>query len=208
MSGDAAPRSARRIGIFGGAFDPPHVGHVALARAAVGQLDLDQLLILPTGQAWHKARALSPNAHRLAMAQRAFGDVPRALVDERELRRSGPTYTVDTLRELRREFPGAQLLLVIGADQAEALHGWRESAEIVRLATLCIAARARPVDAAAEFDPSNLPQATYQPVELPPMPVSATDVRARVAAGQPIDQLVPADVARYIGQHSLYQTPA
>jgi nicotinate-nucleotide adenylyltransferase len=174
----------------------------------VEQLALDELLILPTGQAWHKARALSPNAHRLAMAQRAFAEVPRATVDERELRRAGPTYTVDTLRELRREFPDARLLLVIGADQAEALHSWRGSAEIVRLATICIAARARPVDAAAEFDPSNLPKAQYEPVELPPMPVSATEVRARVAAGQPVDQLVPAGVARYIDQHFLYQTPA
>jgi nicotinate-nucleotide adenylyltransferase len=208
MTHGAAAMPTRRIGIFGGAFDPPHVGHVALARAAVDQLDLDQLLILPTGQAWHKARALSPNAHRLAMAQHAFAEVPRATVDERELRRTGPTYTVDTLRELRREFPDARLLLVIGADQAEALHSWHRSAEIGRLATICIAARARPVDAAAEFDPSNLPQGEYQPVELPPMPVSATEVRARVAARRDIDQLVPAGVARYIDQHSLYKTPA
>jgi nicotinate-nucleotide adenylyltransferase len=208
MTGPGATASARRIGVFGGAFDPPHVGHVALAAAAVDQLALDQLLILPTGQAWHKARALSPNLHRLAMAQRAFAAVPGAKVDERELRRAGPTYTVDTLRELQAEFPGARLLLVIGADQAEALHSWHQSAEIGRLATICIAARARPVDAAAEFDASNLPHADYEPVELPPMPVSATEVRARVAARQPIDHLVPAGVARYIDQHFLYQTPA
>lgn len=209
-TGASAPRTGaapeRRIGIFGGAFDPPHLGHVALAQAAVDQLRLDQLLIFPTGQAWHKARSLSPSPHRLAMAQLAFAQVPNARVDARELQRAGPTYTVDTLRELRREHPGAQLMLVIGADQAEALHSWRESEEIARLATICIAARARPGEALAAFDASNLPQARFEPVELPPMPVSATEVRKRVAAGEQVTQLVPPGVARYIDQHFLYQT--
>jgi nicotinate-nucleotide adenylyltransferase len=140
------------------------------------------------------------------MARLAFAGVPRAVVDGRELRREGPTYTVDTLRELNREFPGAQLLLVIGADQAEALHGWRESGEIVRLATISIAARARPVRAGGTFDASNLPAGRLEPVELPPMPVSATEIRSRVAAGQAIASLVPDAVARYIDQHHLYQT--
>ncbi|MBI2770860.1 MAG: nicotinate (nicotinamide) nucleotide adenylyltransferase [Burkholderiales bacterium] len=191
--------------MFGGAFDPPHVAHVALAQAAVEQLGLDELRIFPTGQAWHKARALSAATDRLAMARLAFGAVPRAVVDGRELERSGPTYTVDTLRELSREFPGAQLVLVIGADQAEALHGWRESDQIVRLAIISIAARARPVRAEGAFDASNLPAGQFEPVELPPMPVSATEIRQRVAAGLPVSHLVPGPVARYIDQHHLYQ---
>ena len=194
-----------RIGVFGGAFDPPHIGHVALAQAAVAQLGLDRLLILPTGQAWHKARALTSGEHRLAMARIAFGVVPKAVVDGRELQRSGPTYTVDTLRELHAEYPRAQLLLVIGADQAEALHSWHESAEIVRLATISIAERARPAGATGTFDASKLPPARLEPVELPPMPVSATEIRARVAAGQGIAELVPGGVARYIDQYFLYQ---
>ena len=194
----------QRIGIFGGSFDPPHLAHVALAQAAVAQLGLDELRIFPTGQAWHKARALSPAADRLAMAQQAFGQVDRAVVDGRELRRDGPTYTVDTLRELRAENPGAELLLVIGADQAESLPGWRDSGELTRLATICIAARARPTPAAAPFDPEKLPGVRWLPVELPPMPVSATEIRARVAAGQGIAELVPPGVARYIAQHHLY----
>jgi len=202
---DAQLERPLRIGVFGGAFDPPHVGHVALARAAVDQLRLDQLLIFPTGQAWHKARALSAAEHRLAMAGLAFDDVPRASVDGRELRRAGPTYTVDTLRELRGEYPGAHLLLVIGADQAEALHSWRESAEIGHLATISIAARARPAGSAGEFDASNLPVSRLEPLELPPMPVSATQVRALVADRKGIEHLVPAAVARYIEQHFLYQ---
>ena len=193
-----------RIGVFGGAFDPPHLGHVALARAAVEQLALDQLLVFPTGQAWHKARELSTAAHRLAMAQLAFADVARTRVDGRELQRAGPTYTVDTLRELRREFPRAQLLLVIGADQAESLHSWREGGEIAQLATISIAARARPTVATEVFDASKLPPGRREPVELPPMPVSSTEIRQRAAAGADIAQLVPAAVARYIAQHHLY----
>jgi len=194
-----------RLGIFGGAFDPPHFAHVALARAAVSQLGLDELRIFPTGQAWHKARGLSDGRHRLAMARQAFGSVPRTVVDERELRRTGPTYTVETLRELRAEQPAAELLLVIGADQAEALHTWHESAEIMRLVTLAVAARARPDPAAPPFDTSSLPPGRWLAVELPNMPVSATQVRARVAAGQGIDHLVPEDVARYIALHHLYR---
>ena len=194
-----------RLGVFGGAFDPPHIGHVALARAAVEQLALDQLRVFPTGQAWHKARELSSAQHRLAMAQLAFAEVPHARVDGRELQRAGPTYTVDTLRELQREFPGAELFLVIGADQAEALHSWRESAEIARIATIAIAARARPVEAAPVLDPSRLPAGRRASLDMPPMPVSSTEIRRRAAAGEGYVQLVPAPVARYIDQHSVYQ---
>ncbi len=194
-----------RLGMFGGAFDPPHNAHIALAQAAVQQLGLDQLRIFPTGQAWHKSRALSAGTHRLAMAELAFAQVPRAQVDGRELRRVGATYTVDTLRELRQEFPQAQLLLVIGADQAEALHGWRESHEIARLAIISIAARARPTGATGIFDASRVPAGQRAPVELPPMPFSSTEIRARAACGEKIEHLVPGAVARYIEDHHLYR---
>jgi nicotinate-nucleotide adenylyltransferase len=195
----------RRVGIFGGAFDPPHSGHVALAQAAVAQLRLDELRILPTGQAWHKARVLTEGHQRVAMAELAFGDVPRVILDTREVRRPGPTYTIDTLREVQREQPGAQLLLVIGADQAEALHTWQDAREIPRIAILSIAARARPVSDAPPADISRLPPGFYQPIDLPPFSVSSTEIRARVAAGQPIEGLVTPAVARYIAEHSLYQ---
>lgn len=193
-----------RLGVFGGAFDPPHRAHVALARAAVEQLGLDELHVLPTGQAWHKSRPLSAADHRLAMAREAFAEVPRAFVDDRELRRSGPTYTIDTLRQLTAEHPQAELLLVIGADQAEALHSWRDSDQILRLATIAVAARARPDPNAPPFDIGSLRGARFATVELPPMPVSATQVRALAAAGQGIDHLVPPGVARYIALNHLY----
>ncbi|MBX3659479.1 MAG: nicotinate-nucleotide adenylyltransferase [Ramlibacter sp.] len=206
MGMTARGATVRRLGMFGGAFDPPHNAHVALARAAVEQLHLDELRIFPTGQAWHKSRELSAKQHRLAMAQQAFAGVPNAVVDGRELQRSGFTYTIDTLRELRQEFPQAELLLVIGADQAEALHTWRENAEIAQIATISIAARARPTGATGTFDASRLPPGRRESVELPPMPFSSTEIRARAAAGQGIDHLVPAAVARYIEHHHLYQS--
>ncbi|MFD0667496.1 nicotinate (nicotinamide) nucleotide adenylyltransferase [Ramlibacter sp. MAHUQ-53] len=191
--------------MFGGAFDPPHLAHVALARAAIEQLGLDELRVFPTGMAWHKSRALTSGPHRLEMARLAFAEVPRAVVDPREVRRDGPTYTIDTLRELQREFPQAQLVLVIGADQAEALDSWREAGAIARIATISIAERARPQEPSGSFDASRVPGGHWQPIELPSMPFSATDIRARVAAGQGIDHLVPAPVARYIDQHLLYR---
>lgn len=196
--------SARRIGVFGGAFDPPHLAHVALAQAAVAQLGLHELRVFPTGQAWHKARVLTDASHRLAMARLAFDGVPHAVVDDRELLRSGPTYTIDTLRELHAASPDDTLLLVVGADQAEALHSWRCSDEILQLATVAVAARARPGPHAPPFDASRLPPGRWTAVELPNMPVSATQIRALVAAGQGIGHLVPPGVARYIAQHHLY----
>jgi len=117
---NAAP--PRRVGLFGGAFDPPHAAHVALARAAVEQLQLDRLHIAPTGVAWHKPLVLSAAADRLAMCRLAFGDLPGIVIDARELRRDGPSYTIDTLTELRAEYPQAELFLQIGADQAAAFH--------------------------------------------------------------------------------------
>jgi nicotinate-nucleotide adenylyltransferase len=146
----------KRLGMFGGAFDPPHLAHVALARAAVQQLGLCELRVFPTGQAWHKSRTLTSAEHRLAMARVAFGDVPRTVVDGRELSRNGPTYTVDTLLELQAEQPDAELFLIIGADQAEALHSWHRGEAILSLATLGVAALARPMPDASPFDTSSL----------------------------------------------------
>lgn len=203
----------QRIGLFGGAFDPPHDAHVALARAAIDELRLNRLHIAPTGDAWHKTRPLSPGVHRLAMCRLAFADVPHVVVDDRELLRDGPTYTIDTLTELQAEYPGAALFLQIGADQAAAFHTWRRAADILRIATLSIAVRADPSGVAGQFDLNDpLPglmvdAARVRVLGLPAMPHSATDVRRRVAAGLPIDHLVPAPVAGYIADNHLYQAP-
>jgi nicotinate-nucleotide adenylyltransferase len=194
-----------KIGVFGGAFDPPHVAHVALAQAAVEQLQLDQLRIFPTGQAWHKAQTLTAPEHRLALAEIAFGGLPRTVIDDRELRRPGPTYTIDTLRELKAEYPEAQLFLVIGEDQADSLTRWREWEALVQLASICVAARPS-AQAHAGLRPPGLPaQADWRRLRLPSMTESATEVRARVAQGQGIAQLVPPGVASYIELNHLYQ---
>ena len=207
----------KRIGVFGGAFDPPHNTHAALISLALAQLQLDQLRVIPTGRAWHKVRSLSPAADRLAMAELAFSKIPGVVVDARETQRAGPTYTVDTLRELRRENPDADLILLIGCDQARALPTWHRWHEVLQFATICVADRVDQTRAGAIFDPQNQanpvkcvpdcpPGACFVGLQMPLSPISASDIRARVAAHQSIESLVCEPVARYIVHHHLYQT--
>ena len=202
--------TAPRIGVFGGAFDPPHNAHVALARCALEQLALDELRVIPTGQAWHKSRALSPASHRLEMARLAFGALPGTVIDEREIRRTGPSYTLDTLRELQQERPGAQLLLILGADQGAALPSWHGWQEILGIAIVSLAQRLDPARPNAWFDPTSLPNlptgARFARIELPAMDLSATDIRMQAARGMDISDLVPPAVARYIDLHHLYRS--
>ena len=194
-----------RVGMFGGAFDPPHRAHAALAEAAIRQLQLDRLYVLPTGDAWHKARTLSPAAHRLEMARLAFADLPQVVVDERELRRAGPTYSIDTLRELRAEHPTAQLVLLMGEDQAAGFTGWRQWQDIAALAVLGVARRGSG-DNAGLAALQALPGVRAEPLQLPRMPESATEIRTRLTTGQDIAELVDPRVASYIARHHLYQS--
>jgi nicotinate-nucleotide adenylyltransferase len=200
----------RRIGVFGGAFDPPHLAHVALVQTAIDQLQLDEVRVLPTGQAWHKAHGLSDPAHRLAMTRLAFAGLPRVVVDAREITRSGPSYTVDTLLELAREQPGSQLFLLIGDDQRRSLPAWHRIGEIAQLAIICAADRDPEVEAWSDADvakPSS--EASFalpiQSLHMPLMPLSATDIRQRIARHQPVQTLVTAEVERYIHEHHLYR---
>ena len=192
-----------RVGMFGGAFDPPHRAHVALARAAVDQLSLDCLYVFPTGDAWHKTRKLTSAEHRLAMARLAFAGIAAVQVDDRELRRSGPTYSVDTLRELRAAHPQALLHLLMGEDQAAGFSRWHAWEEVARLAVLCVAGRGTGEGVAAL---RALPGVRVQGLVLPQMPESATDIRNRLTTGQDIAELVGPAVASYIETHHLYQT--
>jgi nicotinate-nucleotide adenylyltransferase len=203
----------QRLGVFGGAFDPPHVAHVALVQAAVAQLQLDQVCVLPTGQAWHKPRNLSDAEHRLAMTRLAFVDVPQVVVDEREIQRTGPSYTVDTLHELQSEYPQAQLYLLLGDDQRRALPAWHQIGEIVRIAIICAAGRDIAVRAWNEESgaaPTNPPlsdtlQARIRTLDMPLMPHSATDIRVLAATEQALTGLVSPAVERYIHEHHLYR---
>jgi nicotinate-nucleotide adenylyltransferase len=196
----------RRIGVFGGAFDPPHIAHVALAKAALEQLQLDELRIIPTGEAWHKTRSLTPAVHRLEMARLAFAGLDRVVVDPRETRRNGPSYTVDTLLELQAEFPEAQLFLVLGEDQAKALATWHRWREIPGLAIICVAARADCAGAFGALDTLISEVPGLQQLKMPPIEVSATEIRQLLANRQNVVPLVFEPVARYIDHHHLYQT--
>ena len=198
----------KRVGVFGGAFDPPHHAHVALARAALEQFDLDVLHIIPTGHAWHKARELSAPEHRLAMARLAFGNIEGAIVDARELERVGPTYTIDTLRALQSENPECQLYLFIGADQFATFGQWHQWKEILEIAIICIADRTESALTQIQFDAYAPHNHRFFTLKLPLMPVSATHIRQTMASGattaEEARKLVPEAVARYISLHELY----
>ncbi len=201
--------SLGKIGIFGGAFDPPHNAHVALAQTALNELELDALHVIPTGQAWHKARPLSAPEHRLAMTQLAFQQIPGAVVDDREIKRIGPTFTIDTLRALQSENPDAQLYLIMGADQFAAFRQWHQWQAIAEFAIICIAARARFDWATGQFDTLKQPENRFLTLQMPEMPISATQIRQLLATGlgenQAIADLLPDPVASYIAQHQLYK---
>lgn len=209
-----APPVKQRLGVFGGAFDPPHNAHVALAHAAVAQFGLDTLYVVPTGHAWHKSQALSQAGHRLAMTRLAFEDIPHVRVDEREVQRPGPTFTIDTLLALQAENPEAQLYLFIGADQFAAFRQWHRWQDILDIAIICIADRAQSTRAGAQFDAEvdayEGRSDRFAQLSLPLMPVSATQIRQLAASGAAtageITQLVPEAVARYISLHQLYRS--
>jgi len=198
-----------KIGVFGGAFDPPHNAHLALAQTALRELAMDALHVIPTGQAWHKARPLSPAEHRLAMTRLAFQDVPGVVVDDREIKRLGPTFTIDTLRALQAENPDAQLYLLMGGDQFAAFMQWHQWREITKIAIICIAARARFDWAEGQFDTQKQPEMRLLTLQMPPMAVSATQIRQLLASGlgenQAMTDLLPHPVASYISQHQLYK---
>lgn len=198
-------RHGRRIGVFGGAFDPPHLAHRAIAIAALQQLNLDELRVIPTGQAWHKARTLTDARHRLAMVELNFCDLPGVVIDQRELARAGPSFTIDTLREIRAQTPSAELFLLIGEDQARALTSWREWQEVTRLSIICVAARADLARTDTDFKPPVGFEARFMTLQTPPMALSATQIRGCVATQQGIAPLVFEPVARYIDHHHLYQ---
>jgi nicotinate-nucleotide adenylyltransferase len=202
-----------RIGVFGGAFDPPHLAHLALAQAAIDQLQLDQLKIIPTGFAWHKKRTLSAAAHRLRMTQLAFSGLGRVTVDNREIKRDGPSYTFDTLQALQAENPGSVLFLVMGGDQWANFSRWHRWQDILQRATICTVDRPPQVSTSPDVlaPQPDLRQRIH--LRLPPMTVSATAIRQRIAShtGAPhssppdLAGLVPDAVARYISLHGLYQ---
>ena len=190
----------RRIGLLGGSFDPVHNAHAALACVAMDSLALDELRWVPAGQPWQKSRPITDSAHRLAMLRLALKGEPRFVLDRCEIDRSGPSYTLDTVRELRQREPAAQCYLVLGQDQFANLPTWRGWRELLALVTLAVAAR----PGCAMPTSPELQGLAYQVLPLAAMDIAATAIRERRAHGQSIDALVPTEVARYIEEHALY----
>lgn len=199
-----------RIGVFGGTFDPPHVGHLLVASDALEQLGLDRLVFVPAATQPLKGTARTPPEERLALVRRLLGEDPRFLVDPIEIDRGGLSYTVDTLHVLGARWPGADLYLLAGADVLATFHQWRAPERIRELATLVVLTRAAD---GARGGAGSVPFATPPgfpggaPVFLPTrrVDVSSTEVRARLAAGRSIRGFVPESVADHIRSAGLYR---
>lgn len=196
----------QRIGILGGMFNPPHIGHIALARAATSELGLQRVLLTPVLVPPHKPARWDPGAEsRLHMCRLVVQGDPRLEVCTLELERPGPSYTVDTLRSIHASNPDAELTLIVGADMALTLASWREPCEILRLSRLAVAeregsARRQVLEALAPLGGEG--RTVF--LEMAPHDVSSSLVRRRLTAGEPIEDLVGADVARYISEEELY----
>ena len=190
----------RRIGLFGGSFDPVHRAHVALAGSALDALALDAVRWVPAGRPWQKARAVTEASHRVAMLEAAIAHEPRFALEPIEIDRAGASYTLDTVRALQAAEPGVQWVLIIGQDQYAGLHTWHGWQELLARVELAVARRpgeTRQPHPEVRAHPHHM-------VPLPMLDISSTEVRRRVALGQDITELVPPGVARYIDLHRLY----
>ena len=191
-----------RIGIFGGTFDPIHVGHLVAAVNARHALDLDRVIMMVANIPWQKAgqRAVSTAEDRLALVEAAVGGVPGVEAGSSEIQRGGESYTADTLAELAAKDPDAELFLIIGWDVAPVLTTWERWEEVQRLATLVVVNR-------PDYPP---PQALVEAgwkvaeVKVPNLEISSSDLRARAADGRPLDYLIPAAGVRFIRARGMY----
>ncbi len=197
-----------RIGILGGSFNPPHLAHLICAQQALGELPLDRVVLMPLAIAPHKEAPEDPGTeHRLAMCRLAVADDERLGISDLELKRGGPSYTVDTLRYIHAREPADELTFIVGGDMAETLPAWHEPEAILELATMAVAERA---EARRERILKQVGQLTAPPARLrflamPRVDISSSLVRERVAAGLPVRYLVTDAVDRYIGDHGLYR---
>jgi len=191
-----------RVGVLGGTFDPIHVAHLILAEQAREQLVLDQVLLIPAGDPWRKAnREITPASLRVEMVRLAAAGNPLFEVDDREVRRDGATYTVDTLRELRRELSeDDDLFLILGEDALADLPNWKQPEALADYATIVVAPREGvELPATLPFDP-----VTIERIDMPYLDVSSTDLRRRTRMGRSLRYLVPEPVRAYIEERGLY----
>lgn len=195
-----------RVGIYGGVFNPPHYGHLIAAQEAYWQLGLDVLVWVPVGDAPHRVIDDDPGAEaRFELVELAVGADERFRASRVELDRAGPSYTVDTLRELHEREPDAEFFLIIGGDQALALPKWHQPEAILELATIGVFERGNNTRNAIGVTLARMKGAErLRFLEMPRIDISATEVRRRARAGRPIRYLVPDKVANFIGARSLY----
>ena len=193
-----------RLGVMGGTFDPIHHGHLVAASEVAHLFALDEVVFVPTGEPWQKAeRAVTDPETRFLMTAIATADDPRFTVSRVDIERAGPTYTVDTLRDLAAQRPGAELFFITGADALASIMTWRDPDDVLALAHLVAVTRP-----GHDLDAAHLPPGAATVVEIPALAISSTDCRERVAAGAPITYLVPAGVERFIAETGLYRAGA
>jgi nicotinate-nucleotide adenylyltransferase len=193
--------ASERLGIFGGTFDPPHIGHLAVAVNVRHDLGLDRVLLVVNNVPWQKvgSREISPAADRLAMVEAAVADVEGLEVSRIELEAGGPSYTADTLATLRAEDPARELFVILGSDAAAGLLTWERVDAVRDQATIVVVERPGAAPAPA------LPGWRWERVEVPSLEVSSTELRTRVEAGRPLDYLVTHEVVTCIEERGLYR---
>ena len=199
-----------RVGVFGGTFDPVHNGHIAAAAAAVNAANLDEVIFVPVGQPGHRTAPVASAADRLEMTRIAIAAVESApaayFVSDIDVNRDGPTYTVNTLRDLHEERPTDELFFILGADAFEELGAWRSPEDICTLASFIVVSREpQPRTPRTAASPVTLHTRVIS-ASLQGHDVSATNIRARCMCGETIEALVPAEVADYIRNHRVYQS--
>jgi nicotinate-nucleotide adenylyltransferase len=195
-----------RVGILGGAFNPPHIGHLICAQEAAVQLELDSVLFVPVGEAPHRELQDDPGPEaRFEMVELAIADDDRFSASRIELEREGPSYTSDTLEQLRMESPKDELFLILGGDQAAALASWHEPEKVLERATLLVFERMSWGRNAIVIKIGRMPGAErVRYLDMPMIQVSSSAIRRRVREGVPIRYLVPDRVVEYIKTHELY----
>jgi nicotinate-nucleotide adenylyltransferase len=190
-----------RVGIMGGTFDPIHHGHLVAASEVAGRFELDEVVFVPTGHPWQKGGTVSPAEDRYLMTVIATASNPRFHVSRADIDRGGPTYTIDTLRELRAAYgPEAELYFITGADALAKILSWKDALEMLSLAHFIGVTRP-----GFELTAEHLPADTVKLVEVPAMAISSSDCRARVFMGNPVWYLVPDGVVQYIAKRGLYR---
>jgi nicotinate-nucleotide adenylyltransferase len=199
-----------RLGVLGGAFNPPHLGHLVLAQEALAQLELDSVALMPMGQAPHREITEDPGRDvRVELCEAAVAGDDRFAVSRIEVDRQGPSYTVETLRTLREAGPEDELFWLLGGDQAAQLRSWHEPEEVLRLCTVAATERGAWRRAGIYVEAAELRNSERLVFfEMPPVGLSSTMIRRRAALGQPIRYLVPDGVAELIESRGLYREPA